>query len=279
MKIRIYTIIAFLSLATFGYGQRRQLQEARAIIKSGKGFANAEKMMVALLKDSANLNNMRIYDMWLQSVEKQYDQVNEQMYKKQVVDTASLFGLTQRIFMIAERLDSIDMRPDKKGRVHLTYREDNAQRLDTYRPNLFFGGTYFLRKNDLQRAYDYFERYIDCAQQPLFTDFRYEETDTRLPEAAYWATYCGYRMDNPVLALRYAKPCQARHPKIGVDTSVRLSGLAEAERRCLLYRHAARRLPAVSQVGLFLPTIDGQLYFEGQLYEGTQRCRRGIGRR
>ena len=173
--------------------------------KSGKGFANAEKMMVALLKDSANLNNMRIYDMWLQSVEKQYDQVNEQMYKKQVVDTASLFGLTQRIFMIAERLDSIDMRPDKKGRVHLTYREDNAQRLDTYRPNLFFGGTYFLRKNDLQRAYDFFERYIDCAQQPLFTDFRYEETDTRLPEAAYWATYCGYRMDNPVLALRYAK--------------------------------------------------------------------------
>lgn len=205
MNIRIYTIIAFLCLVTLGYGQRRQLQEARAIIKSGKGFANAEKMMVALLKDSANLNNMRIYDMWLQSVEKQYDQVNEQMYKKQVVDTTSLFGLTQRIFMIAERLDSIDMRPDKKGRVHLTYREDNARRLGTYRPNLFFGGTYFLRKNDLQRAYDFFERYIDCAQQPLFTDFRYEETDTRLPEAAYWATYCGYRMDNPVLALRYAK--------------------------------------------------------------------------
>ena len=65
MKIRIYTIIAFLFLATLGYGQRRQLQEARAIIKSGKGFANAENMMVALLKDSANLNNMRIYDMWL----------------------------------------------------------------------------------------------------------------------------------------------------------------------------------------------------------------------
>jgi tetratricopeptide (TPR) repeat protein len=181
------------------------LQEARAIIKSGKGFANAEKMMVALLKDSANLNNIRIYDMWLQSVEKQYDQVNEQMYKKQVVDTASLFGLARRIFMIAERLDSIDMRPDKKGRVHLTYREDNAQRLNTYRPNLFFGGTYFLRKNNLQQAYDLFEHYIDCAHQPLFTDLRYEETDARLPEAAYWATYCGYRMENPVLTLRHAK--------------------------------------------------------------------------
>ena len=176
MKIRLFITITLLSLATFGYGQRRQLQEARAIIKSGKGFANAEKMMVALLKDSANLNNMRIYDMWLQSVEKQYDQVNEQMYKKQVVDTASLFGLARRIFMIAERLDSIDMRPDN-----------------------------FLRKNNLQQAYDLFEHYIDCAHQPLFTDLRYEETDARLPEAAYWATYCGYRMENPVLTLRHAK--------------------------------------------------------------------------
>lgn len=205
MKMRIYTIIALLCLVTYGFGQRRQLQEARAIIKSGKGFANAEKMMVDLLKDSANLGNMRIYDMWLQSVEKQYEQVNEQMYKKQVVDTASLFALTERIFMIAERLDSLDMRPDKKGRVHLTYREDHARRLDTYRPNLFFGGTFFLRKNDLQRAYDFFEHYIDCAHQPLFTDLRYEATDARLPEAAYWATYCGYRMENPVLALRHAK--------------------------------------------------------------------------
>ena len=162
-------------------------------------------MMVALLKDSANLDNIRIYDMWLQSVEKQYDQVNEQMYKKQVVDTASLFSLAQRIFMIAERLDSIDMRPDKKGRVRTSYRGDNARRIDTYRPNLFFGGTFFLRKNEFQRAYDFFEQYIDCARQPLFTDMNYEQSDPRLPEAAHWAVYCGYRMESPVLLLRHAK--------------------------------------------------------------------------
>ena len=206
MIFRIYTIITLLCFFSLeDYGQRRQLQEARSIIKSGKGFADAEKMMVALLNDSTNLDNMRIYDMWLQAVEKQYGQVNEQMYRKQTVDTASLFSLAQRIFMIAERLDSIDMRPDKKGRVHTSYRDDNARRLDTYRPNLFFGGTYFLRKNDLQRAYDYFEQYIDCARQPLFTDLNYAQSDSRLPEAAYWATYCGYRMDNAVLTLRHAK--------------------------------------------------------------------------
>ena len=59
--------------------QRRQLQEARSIIKSGKNYDQAEKMMTKLLKDSANLHKPRIYEMWLTSVEKQYDQVNEAM--------------------------------------------------------------------------------------------------------------------------------------------------------------------------------------------------------
>ena len=64
--------------------QRRQIGDARTILQSGKNFDKAEEMMTNLLNDSANLENLRIYDVWLQAVEKQYGQLNEQMYKKQV---------------------------------------------------------------------------------------------------------------------------------------------------------------------------------------------------
>ena len=137
MKFRILITLFIISLPICLLAQRRQLQEARAIIKSGKNYDQAEKMMTNLLKDSANLHKPRIYEMWLTSVEKQYDQMNEAMYKKQEVDTTKFFELTRRIFTIGERLDSLDMRPDKKGRVSLSYRNDNAQRLATYRPNLY----------------------------------------------------------------------------------------------------------------------------------------------
>ena len=186
--------------------QRRQLQEARLILKGDKDYDKAETMMLNLLNDSTHLeyrDNPRIYDMWLQSVEKQYSQLNEMMYKKQEVDTVQLFDLTHRLFMIGERLDSIDMRPDKKGRVSPEYRKDNASRLIGYRPNLFFGGTYHLRKGDYPRAYDFFERYIDCTRQPLFSEQHLDSTDSRLPEAAYWATYSAYRQQNAVQTLRY----------------------------------------------------------------------------
>ena len=179
------------------------MAEAENYLRSGKNYDKAEQLMTNLLKDSANQQNPRIYDLWLQAVEKQYQAINEKMYKHQAVDTLKLFTLNRRIFSIAETLDSIDARPDKKGRVSPDYRKDNSLRLLGYRPNLFFGGAHHLRKGDFPTAYDFFETYIDCARQPLFTDHDLMNTDARMDEAAYWATYCGYRMNDPVLTLRH----------------------------------------------------------------------------
>jgi len=44
---------------------------------------------------------------------------------------------------------------------------------------------------------------MDCAQQPLFTSYNYHVTDSRMPEAAYWATYSAYRMQDAERTLRY----------------------------------------------------------------------------
>ena len=169
MKFRTIITIFCLMTAVGCMAQRRQLQEARLILKGDKGYEQAEQLMKKLLNDTTHLeyrDNPRIYDMWLQSVEKQYAQLNEKMYKKQQVDTTMLFDLTHRLFTIGECLDSIDMRPDKKGRVSLQYRKDNAARLVTYRPNLFYGGAYYLRKDNPGKAFDFFEMYIDCAHPP-----------------------------------------------------------------------------------------------------------------
>ena len=188
---------------TTAMAQKRQMAEAENYLRSGKNLEKAEQLMIRLLADSANQQNPRIYNIWLQAVEKQYDALNERMYKHQPIDTIQLFNLARRIFTIAERLDSIDMKPDKKGRVSPDYRKDNAQRLLGYRPNLFFGGASHLRRGDFQKAFDFFEMYIDCARQPLFTNDDLLNTDSRIGEAAYWATYSGYRMNDPVLTLRH----------------------------------------------------------------------------
>ena len=56
--------------------QKKELSQARAILKSGKGIEQAEKLMTGLLKDSANRDNKRIYAVWYESVLMQYQAVN-----------------------------------------------------------------------------------------------------------------------------------------------------------------------------------------------------------
>jgi len=183
--------------------QRKQIGEARTYLKSGKNFDKAEKLMTDLLKDSANLNNRRIYEIWFQSVKKQYEQANERLYVKKQQDTAQFFSLVKRMFTVAFRLDSVDAYPDKKGRVNPTLRKSLSSEVNSYRSNLFFGGAYYVRKADFQTAFDYFETYLDCRRQPLFTGYDLEKSDSRMGEAAYWATYSAYRLGDPVRTLRY----------------------------------------------------------------------------
>ena len=202
MKVRVLSIFLALIATLTVCAQRKQIGEARTYLKSGKNFDKAEKLMTDLLKDSANRENKRIYEIWFQSVQKQYEQANEKFYMKKQQDTAQFFSLVRKLFTISFRLDSLDARPDKKGKVDPELRRDVARDMNGYRTNLFFGGSYLVRKGDFKQAFDYFETYIDCRRQPLFTGYDFSQ-EPRMAEAAYWATYSGYRMEEPILALRY----------------------------------------------------------------------------
>ena len=97
--------------------QKKEISQARTILKSKKNVQQAEQLMTKLLNDSANRSNKRIYQLWYESVQMQYEAANEKMYLKQKQDTADFFALTQRMFNVAFALDSLDVLPDKKGRV------------------------------------------------------------------------------------------------------------------------------------------------------------------
>jgi tetratricopeptide (TPR) repeat protein len=205
---------------------RQDLSQARTILKSGRGGDQAERLMTDLLKDSVNREDKRIYAVWYDAVLMQYLAVNEKLYMKQRQDTAQFLELTRRLFNVAMTLDSLDMRPDKKGRVAPEYRRDHARQLSTYRPNLFAAVTYFVRKGDYAKAYDYGETYIGTARQPLFSDLRLDSTDSRMPEVAYWTTYSGYRQQDAVRTLRYRKLALRDTSK----TEFTLQYIAEARR-------------------------------------------------
>ena len=184
--------------------QKKELSQARSYIKSGK-YDDADKLMTGLLQDSVNRYNMKVYLTLYDAVRGKFNQGNEKFYLKQQQDTAAFFGHVIRMFTILETIDTLDLRPDKKGKVNPQYRNRHASQMDVCRPNLFNGGTYHVSKGNWKEAFRFFETYIDCGRQPLFSNFLYDSLDTRMPEAGYWATYCGFKLHDPVMTLRHRK--------------------------------------------------------------------------
>ncbi|SRR5574344_204459 len=205
MKKLITIVLLLLLITPCLRAQRKELSQARSYIKSGKDLDKAEKLITDLLKkDSDNLRNVKIYQTWYQIAVRQYDIANEALYLKQKYDTANFFNYTRRMVELGEKLDSVEMMPDDKGRVKLDSRKRNAEQLNAFRPNLFAAGSYFIRKNNFKDAYSYLNLYLDCARQPLFADYNYSSNDKRMPEAAYWASYCGFKLDSAALIRKYA---------------------------------------------------------------------------
>jgi len=205
MMTRSVFTIALLWLAALSVmSQKRELNQAEVFLKKGANLDKAEKLMTDLLKSPEHRDNKKIYLMWYKLVAAQYEVANEKMYLKQKYDTAQFFGLVQRMYHVAEALDSIDARPNKKGRVNPDYRKRHAGELHNLRTNLYYGGTYQMRRANYNQAYGFFSTYLDTDQQPLFKGYNYLKKDTLMPHAAYWAMSCAYRLEHPDSVLRYA---------------------------------------------------------------------------
>ena len=203
-KVKIVlTIMVLFPLSLMA--QKKQLSQASDILKEGKEPAKAENLMTELLKDSTHRSNIKIWEMLFHAQSAIYEQQNEKVYLKKDQDTTALFQVTLRLFKTGLALDSLDCKPDKKGRIAPRFRQRHATYLNAIRPNLFNGGTYAIRRQQPQEAIHFLEQYIDCARQPMFISYDYEHTDQYLPQAAYWAMYCSNRMGfhDDVLAYSY----------------------------------------------------------------------------
>lgn len=200
----LLALLFFFGLPVEGQAQKKEIQTARDQVKAGKDLDKAQTSMEKLLADSAHRGNKKIWVALYDAVRKQYDQGNEKLYLKQKYDTVKLFTITRRLFEVADGLDSIEAIPDKKGRLEFEYRKSHAEFLSLIRPNLYNGGAWFIRRKDYAEAYRFFDQYIACASKPMFRDYQFQQNDKRLPTAAYWAVYCGYKMNDAKATLHHS---------------------------------------------------------------------------
>lgn len=201
---RLLSLIFAVMFLLGAFAQKKEISQARSDIKKKINLDKAEASMRELLKDSSNIWNVKIYATLADAVRAQYEAENEKLYLKTQADTAKFFTTARRMFLAYESLDSIDMKPDRKGRVKLNYRDKNAEYLNRFRINLYNGGLYFVRKNNFDAAYGMLDTYLDCRRQPLFSDYSSRDADSLYTLPAFLTVFCGNRLERPDSVIKYS---------------------------------------------------------------------------
>ncbi len=181
--------------------QKKAIDQARTAIKTGKNLDRAEKQLNDLIADTVNNSNEKLWHAYCDVVKAQYDQGNEKLYLKQQYDTTMLFATARKLFLAYEMLDSIESASTKKEAP--PHRQKNAETLHILRPNLYNAGAFHLKRRNYQQSWVFYDTYLDCAWQPIFSEYAYAENDTLMPTAAYWALYSAYQTKNNDNVLKY----------------------------------------------------------------------------
>lgn len=213
---KIVLILLAITITLTLPAQKKEIAEAKTNLKANKNLDKAEALLrkvIAMPEQNVKVDNhLLLYNI----LKKQYENTNEKLYLRQLKDTASVFPLLQRLILASEVLDSVEMMPDKKGRVNIRYRERNAAYLNKVRPNLFNGGLFCTYKKKYKEALSYFETYIDCARQPLFSSLAYAERDTLYSQAAFYALMSASQLKDFAAVKRHAAEAVRYKPKAPV---------------------------------------------------------------
>ena len=204
IRIQLLIILLFAGCSLSLMAQKKEISQVKQMIKKSNNLNQAEQIMRELLKDSANINNDKVWNTLFDVLNKKYLNGNEALYLKRPCDTTLFYNNIAEMFKVAIGFDSIQVKANKPQKEINKSREKYANMLLSTRANLFNGGVFFIRKKDYNNGFDLLSLYITTAQHAIFSSYNLPQKDKYLPEAAYWTVFCGYKTQDANKALCYA---------------------------------------------------------------------------
>ena len=204
IRIQLLIILLFAGCSLSLMAQKKEISQVKQMIKKSNNLNQAEQIMRDLLKDSANINNDKVWNTLFDVLNKKYLNGNEALYLKRPCDTTQFYNNIAEMFKVAICFDSIQVKANKAQKEINKSREKYANMLLSTRANLFNGGVFFIRKKDYNNGFDLLSLYITTAQHAIFSSYNLPQKDKYLPEAAYWTVFCGYKTQDANKALCYA---------------------------------------------------------------------------
>jgi tetratricopeptide (TPR) repeat protein len=163
--------IALCFMVSLTFAQKKNIKAAKNEVEvTSPDFNEARKLIGAALEDpeSKDLAETWYTAGWIEN--KQYDAEKTKLILGKDPNKDVMFDALFNIKAYFEKADEIEQTPDEKGKIKLKFRKDMKAILKVNHLDLINGGAYHYEKKNYQRAYAFFEQYLEIPDMIMFAD-------------------------------------------------------------------------------------------------------------
>lgn len=214
MKRVLFSMVLLLA-ASFAFAQEKNVKEAKSIASgTNPDFAKAEALINQALTNPETKDNAETWDVAGFIQKRRSEKEMESAYLRKPYDTLQVYNSALNMCKYYFKCDELAQVPNEKGKIKNKYRKPNASAILAERGNLINGGIQFYNvasqeegdaaKKDNKKALEFFGAYIDIASNPMFEKENLLQTDTVLPQIAYYASLAAAKIEDYPSILKYA---------------------------------------------------------------------------
>ena len=204
MKRVLFSMVLLLA-AGFTFAQEKSVKEAKSIANDVKpDFAQAEKLINEALNNAETKDNAETWDVAGFIQKRINEKEMENAYLRKPYDTLKVYNSALNMCKYYFKCDELAQIPNEKGKIKNKFRRSNSAAILAARPNLINSGIQFFNLDKNKEALDFFATYVDIAINPMFEKENLLQTDTVLPQIAYYASLAAAKMEDYPSVLKYA---------------------------------------------------------------------------
>ena len=174
----------------------KDFKEAKSLVESSLSSMNDEERAKSWNK---------VVDLALAKFDKEQTVqiTNQAMKKNDPYDKEGMNEAARVAVQAAFECEKYDQLPNEKGKVKPKFHKKNQERLNSARNALVNAGQDYYNNKDFKTAAAAFAAYVDCKNNPLFSDYDFSK-DQILGQVAYFASLASYNSQDYPAASRYA---------------------------------------------------------------------------
>ena len=204
MKMKHVLLIIGLCLATTtAYAQKAAVTGAERIAKNARGnFNEARTLIKGALEHAETKDDPKTWFVAGQVEDAQFNAENTKQLLGQQFNEPVMYEALLNALPFYIKAFELDQRPDDRGRVRPRYDKNIKGILGANHIHYYSGGGYWFMERDYQKAFDFFEQYIEIANLPFMADTKSAAKDSTYMFTQYYSAMASTQLGQPEIAIK-----------------------------------------------------------------------------